>query len=238
MQPPKRLAFTLIELLIVVAIIAILAAIAVPNFLEAQMRAKISRARTDMRSISTALESYAVDNNKYPPILGNAGSQVSQTFNYRNRASNYTNVRTGPWRTVPQQVTTPVAYLTSIIPDVFKVNTNCKNAYGDLDLNKPYSNGDPFDGGLVYQNIAQLVDAYASPSSTSAVYNSSDLAAYGSWRLMSVGPDQTYNLLGSDNPVDYVSWIYDTTNGTISQGMLIRTQRDAQNINSARKPGT
>ena len=59
-------AFTLIELLIVVAIIAILAAIAVPNFLEAQVRAKVSRSKADMRSLATAIESYNVDNNKYP----------------------------------------------------------------------------------------------------------------------------------------------------------------------------
>lgn len=56
-------AFTLIELLIVVAIIAILAAIAVPNFLEAQVRAKVSRARADMRSAATAIEARAVDKN-------------------------------------------------------------------------------------------------------------------------------------------------------------------------------
>lgn len=59
-------AFTLIELLIVVAIIAILAAIAVPNFLEAQTRAKVSRVRADMRTIKVGIESYHVDNNRYP----------------------------------------------------------------------------------------------------------------------------------------------------------------------------
>ena len=67
-----RRAFTLIELLIVVAIIAILALIAVPNFLEAQTRSKASRARADARTIATGLEAYAVDWNAYPPAMGNA----------------------------------------------------------------------------------------------------------------------------------------------------------------------
>lgn len=57
--------FTLIELLIVVAIIAILAAIAVPNFLEAQTRAKVSRAKADMRAMATATETYHIDYSKY-----------------------------------------------------------------------------------------------------------------------------------------------------------------------------
>ena len=66
-SPLTRDAFTLIELLIVVAIIAILAAIAVPNFLEAQVRAKVSRTISDMRTLNTAIEAYAVDFNLHPP---------------------------------------------------------------------------------------------------------------------------------------------------------------------------
>jgi prepilin-type N-terminal cleavage/methylation domain-containing protein len=63
----SRRAFTLIELLIVVAIIAILAAIAIPNLLAAQTRAKVSRVLADHTTIATALESYMVDFGRLPP---------------------------------------------------------------------------------------------------------------------------------------------------------------------------
>ena len=58
--------FTLIELLIVVAIIGIIAAIAIPNLLNAIDRGKQKRTMADLRSIGTAIESYAVDANFYP----------------------------------------------------------------------------------------------------------------------------------------------------------------------------
>lgn len=67
-----RRAFTLVELLIVVAIIAILAALAVPNFFEAQIRSKVARAKADLRSLACALEAYETDWNAYPPAMGNA----------------------------------------------------------------------------------------------------------------------------------------------------------------------
>ncbi|HEY3124955.1 MAG TPA: prepilin-type N-terminal cleavage/methylation domain-containing protein [Thermoanaerobaculia bacterium] len=59
--------FTLIELLIVIAIIGILAAIAIPNLLNAVQRGKQKRSMSDMRTVATAVEAYAVDNNTYPP---------------------------------------------------------------------------------------------------------------------------------------------------------------------------
>mgnify|MGYP000492269851 CR=1 FL=1 len=57
--------FTLVELLIVVAIMAILIGIAIPNFLGARTKAKVSKAFTDMEAIGTAQELYAVDNDHF-----------------------------------------------------------------------------------------------------------------------------------------------------------------------------
>ena len=71
--------FTLIELLIVVAIIGIIAAIAIPNLLNAIDRGKQKRTMADMRSIGTAIESYAIDNSFYPKALVSAGASGIST---------------------------------------------------------------------------------------------------------------------------------------------------------------
>jgi prepilin-type N-terminal cleavage/methylation domain-containing protein len=62
----RKDAFTLIELLIVIAIILILIAIALPNFMQAQVRALVTRVKAEQRSYSTAMESYCQDFHKYP----------------------------------------------------------------------------------------------------------------------------------------------------------------------------
>jgi len=69
-------AFTLIELMIVIAIIAILAAILIPNFLHARAQAQTSGCEANEKQIATALEEYAVDNNgSYGP-----GGTVTSTL--------------------------------------------------------------------------------------------------------------------------------------------------------------
>ena len=59
--------FTLIELMVVIAIILILALIAVPAYRNMQIRAKKARVQEDLRNIATALEAFYVDWNQYPP---------------------------------------------------------------------------------------------------------------------------------------------------------------------------
>jgi prepilin-type N-terminal cleavage/methylation domain-containing protein len=59
--------FTLVEIMIVIAIIALLAAIAIPNLLRAKMTANDSLAKATLRAMSTAAESYAANSNgAYP----------------------------------------------------------------------------------------------------------------------------------------------------------------------------
>jgi prepilin-type N-terminal cleavage/methylation domain-containing protein len=60
----NRGGFTLVEIMIVVAIIALLAAIAVPNFLRARKRSEASRIMEDLRILNNAVDQYAIDTNK------------------------------------------------------------------------------------------------------------------------------------------------------------------------------
>jgi len=60
----RRAGFTLVEIMIVVAIIALLAAIAVPGFLRARKRSQASRTLNDLRMIDAAVDQYAIETNK------------------------------------------------------------------------------------------------------------------------------------------------------------------------------
>ncbi len=60
----KRGGFTLVEIMIVVAIIALLAAIAVPGFLRARKRSQASKVLNDLRLISSAMDQYAIETSK------------------------------------------------------------------------------------------------------------------------------------------------------------------------------
>jgi type IV pilus assembly protein PilA len=65
--------FTLIELMIVVAIIGILAAIAIPNFIRFQARSKQSEAKTDLKAIFTGERSLMGEKDRYSNLMGEVG---------------------------------------------------------------------------------------------------------------------------------------------------------------------
>jgi len=58
--------FTLLELIVVVTILAILMGVIAPRIMDAPDKARIARARTDMKALATALQSYKLDNFNYP----------------------------------------------------------------------------------------------------------------------------------------------------------------------------
>ena len=73
-QPPLKSAFTLVELLIVIIIVAILAAIAIPLFLNQQRGARDASVQSDLNGAAQAVETYNATNGAYP-----TAAQVNDT---------------------------------------------------------------------------------------------------------------------------------------------------------------
>lgn len=96
--------FTLVELLVVVVIIGILAAIALPNFIGAQGKAKTAAVKGNMRTIQIASESYATD----------SGGTYSSGTGYQNYLPGGSNSLTGSVGNIP---TNPVSGGVSTITD-------------------------------------------------------------------------------------------------------------------------
>ena len=109
--PQRPRAFTLIELLIVVAIIGILAAIAIPNFMAAKTRAQVSRVMGDMNALGRSLAQYRMDRMFYPPYYsGNPPEELGA-------------------------LTTPTPFISEVPRDPFRLN------YGHKKVRAPYYSG-------------------------------------------------------------------------------------------------
>ena len=191
----------MIELLIVVAIIGVLAAIAVPNLLNAQVRAKVARVKSDLRSIAVATDSYRLDHNAYPwPKLG--GTYISRVI----------------------ELSTPVAYLGSVgLQDPF----NPENMQEYFEMNVPTYvwvnyRGAWATGGGTQSRYGELVnefpDGYALNSQGPDHHHSGGVhppleLMFGVYTTGSVD-----NVEGG-NPYDR---IYDPSNGVNSLGDIVR----------------
>lgn len=201
----KTRGFTLIELLIVVAIIAILAAIAVPNFLEAQTRAKVSRCKADMRSLATAIESYAVDNNRYPAAQW---ARINNNFNNRILL-----------------LTTPIAYISSFPLDAFRLKRTKFPDSGSPDT----STYDYTDKETASTPLG--VNGFNLFANERAFYVYFDGADSGStaWYEYSPGPQYNDAPFDTGTPMGFATTrrrvfdTYDPTNGTVSYGAVWRT---------------
>ena len=216
-----RRGFTLIELLIVVAIIAILAAIAVPNFLEAQVRSKVSRAKADIRTAATALESYSVDHNCYPYDGYRTAGNWAPRFNY--------------WY-LPSTLSSPISYITSVqLVDPFRQVVPTTPTDWQFN-NVRYTNIDA-TWGLKFSDLTGR-------GTTPSIYHNAMLTEFGGWRMTCVGPDRTFGPNGwpgvsttlpvNPYPATALPEPYDATNGTISPGDIIRSQVSSSGYVNAR----
>lgn len=106
MRRKRASGFTLIELMIVIAIIAILAAILVPNFVRARAMSQLTGCKSNLKNLATALEAYSVDADSHYP-----GALALLTPNY---------IKMLP--ECPAAATATYAYTVTVLPDAFTLS--------------------------------------------------------------------------------------------------------------------
>ncbi|MBI1388280.1 MAG: prepilin-type N-terminal cleavage/methylation domain-containing protein [bacterium] len=189
----RKRAFTLIELLIVVAIIGILAAIAVPNFLNAQIRAKLARVQGDFKAYGTAIETYTLDSGAAP-------------WDNPSPAGDH------GWAASLSRLTTPVSYMSSLIPDVFQA----KDVIDALTPTHFVGSKLSYDYTTIYFN--------GGVNTPSAIWKR--LFGHSLWRLASAGPD---NALINVPGREWLAPPFDASNGLNSAGDIAYSQQSFLN---------
>lgn len=122
--------FTLVEILIVVVILGILAAIVIPQFTEASSEAKLSSLCTDLQTMRSQIELYKVQHNDNPPSLANFVAQMTGKTDINGDVG------------------------TDYGPYLQKIPTNQFNDLGTLG-----NIGDPYDSGWGYDETTGAIHA-------------------------------------------------------------------------------
>jgi type IV pilus assembly protein PilA len=125
MRKMMHAGFTLIELMIVVAIIGILAAIAIPNFIKFQARSKQSEAKANLKAIFTAQKAFFQERDRFSTLTGEVGFEPERNNRYAYFLANSGTIEPRTGAALVQATT-----FTGIAVDVFKYGSALDQVYG------------------------------------------------------------------------------------------------------------